>query len=98
MTITNANSIHARATPNAILDRITNLIWSRPPAPHHAANTNIICQANGLKYQVAPCGYDGRFQSNHLAKMYRTTEASNVTFGRRTMHHIISGAANTSDM
>ena len=40
-----------------------------PPVPHHAAKTNISCQAKGLKYQVVPGGYDARFQSKMRAQM-----------------------------
>ena len=93
MTITNAKAIHAKATISARRDRIRNCSWAMPPTPHHAANTNIICQANGLKYQCVPGGYEAKFQSNKRAPMYSRTEPSKVQFGRRNRHHRISGEA-----
>src|SRR5216684_7256264 len=98
MTIRNAKAIHAKATTSAARDWITACSWATPPTPHHAANTNINCQANGLKYQCVPGGYEAKFQSNTRAPTYRRIEPSRVQFGRRNRHHRISGDAATSDI
>src|SRR5436190_21019206 len=98
MTIRNANTSHATATVSAIRDRMMNWSLATPPTPHHAPNINSNCQANGLKYQVVPGGYEAKFQSNQRAKTYRMAEPSKVQFGRRTRHHRISGEASTSDI
>src|ERR1700680_2278780 len=96
ITITNANAIHASASASASRDRMMNSSLAAPPTPHHAANTNINCHANGLKYQVVPGGYEARLRSNQRAAIYSTTEAASVRFGRRIRHHRISGEASTS--
>src|SRR5437667_5121386 len=98
MTISSAKRSHATANASATRDRIRNWSWAAPPTPHHAANINSNCQANGLKYQVVPGGYEAKFQSNQRAKTYRMAEPSKVQFGRRTRHHRISGEASTSDI
>src|ERR1700680_1935934 len=98
MTIRNAKAIHAKATISAARDRIRTCSWATAPTPHHAANTNINCQANGLKYQCVPGGYEAKFQSNIRAPMYSRTEPSKVQFGRRNRHHMISGEAATSEI
>src|SRR5229473_8426836 len=98
ITISRAKAIHAKATISARRDWITDFSWAAPPTPHHAANINSNCQANGLKYQVVPGGYEAKFQSNQRARTYRTAEPSKVQFGRRTRHHRISGEASTSDI
>src|ERR1700722_15919544 len=96
MTIRNAKAIHAKAAISAARERSRNSSRLMPPTPHHAANTNINCQAYGLKYQGVPGGEDARFQSNTRAPMYRMTEPSKVQFGRRSRHHRINGEAATS--
>src|SRR5271169_508396 len=80
---------------SATRDLIRNQILAAPPIPHHAPKKNISCQANGLKYQVVPGGYEARFQSNQRASTYRMAEPSKVKFGRRTRHHRTSGEAST---
>src|ERR1700681_4019192 len=98
MTISSANRIHATAATSATRDWMMNCSLATPPTPHHAANINSNCQANGLKYQVVPGGYEAKFQSNQRARTYSTAEPSKVQFGRRTRHHRISGEASTSDI
>src|SRR5258708_36087076 len=98
ITIRNAKAIHAKANINTTRDRIRNCSWATPPTPHHAANTNINCQANGLKYQCVPGGYEAKFQSNTRAPTYRRIEPSKVQLGRRNRHHTISGEAATSEI
>src|SRR5271166_879783 len=91
ITIRNAKAIQARATISAKRDCTMNHILEAPPMPHQAVKKNISCQANGLKYQCVPGGYEARFQSNTRAPMYTRTEASKVRFGRRNMHHSTNG-------
>ena len=62
-----------------------NCSLATPPTPHHAAKKNINCQANGLKYQCVPGGYEAKFQSNKRAPMYRRTEAKQGPV--RAAHH-----------
>src|SRR6266404_5440926 len=98
ITIRNAKAIHTPAKISPTRDWIRGQSLATPPTPHHAANTNINCQAKGLKYQWVPGGYDARFQSNTRAPMYSRTEPSRVQFGRRNRHHRTSGEAAISVM
>src|ERR1700739_50724 len=83
ITIRNEKASHAQARITAAGDLIRNCSLAAPPTPHHAANTNSICQANGLKYQCVPGGYEARFQSKQRVPMYSRIEPNRVQFGRR---------------